>query len=526
MEVTGFVSKIAIFKKPPNISIEKLNLQSNDATIMYDTVFTNPSVGICKKFKYTEMKEYFNNYQKLLNQIFENDEEVKIGNIEVKFNTHTYDNFIEKIKEVSNEISKNISEAGSLSQLSKLAETALSKFNTMKDYFPVKFENKTETPKETISCLDQFSEFLNKSELLLKEVEIPKDIIDADEEFVISKDSLFQRILKTAKRFAKNPKPSISGDTTLYDEEEFRRSCKNPEKLIIPTLFYNGNDIYLNINHLTAKFGPFYKGTPYSDLKFRIINLTKQEIKCIFHQDNEIIDLQFENVEGFFYLVFPISKIEFDYNEDSEIVFTGKISFYSNDSEEPFKEISYDVSLMFLSPNIFLKLEEQSFAIKDGEAQILPYYAISHSNINIRAIPYFRQLKMFELSDNTAKKPRLSVSSDSSNDIGLVLPYKNIDEEHLSIQLDFGLTADTPVPIPINIDLSDPYFNVLMFDDDIKDFNSYPNITVSNLWREVYILISYINLSDKRISPIITFDKMNSENFEIRLNKPIVFEPF
>ena len=87
--------------------------------------------------------------------------------------------------------------------------------------------------------------------------------------------------------------------------DEFVRTCKNLDKLIIPTFFLTENDIVLNINHLSVKLGPFYKGTFYSDLKFRIINLTNNEIKCVFHQNDQIIDLKYENTDGFFYIVFP-----------------------------------------------------------------------------------------------------------------------------------------------------------------------------------------------------------------------------
>ena len=70
------------------------------------------------------------------------------------------------------------------------------KIEEIENYFPVKFVDDTETPKETIASLEQFVNFINQSKASLNEINISDEIINADEQFNIEKDSEFQKILQ------------------------------------------------------------------------------------------------------------------------------------------------------------------------------------------------------------------------------------------------------------------------------------------------------------------------------------------
>ena len=527
--VTGKINNISIMKLPSNLSISDLNIQSNDVEIEYDNVRYDSSAQPRKGFKMKEMLDQFNKYKDLVNQNEESnddDDEAtnnKFGKIEVLFNNKNYDEFVLKITELSKKAKSLIAASGSLKELSKSSNTILTEIKEIECFFPANFVDNTETPKQTNALLEQFINFINQSERDLNQLSIPDEIINADEQIIINKNSEFNQILGKAKRFAKKPTPVISDETTQYEVKEI--NCKEPEKLIIPTIFIDGTDYCLNITRIYANLGPFYKGCPYTQLKFRIINLTKQNIRCTFQQDDQITGLSYENANGFFFLVFPIDKIAFDYNEDSELKFTGTISFYEMNSETAFKEVPYDISMYFLSPNIYLNIKNQSFAIKDGEAQILPYYAVQNSNLELKVTPYFRQLKFVELPENTAKKPQQP--STVNNNITLTLPTRNKEEHHLSIQLDFGLSNNMTIPLSLNVDLYDEQFSALMYDDRDKRFVQNNAIaTIGNLWRDIYILVSYYNPKSTAVDAVLSFQYNSTRNFEISKPKPISFQPY
>lgn len=519
-EVMGQLKTISIMKLPPNTSKERMNLQSKDVDFYFYQVFTDPTAEPIDSFKGTDMENDYNYYCDLLKE-----SDKQFGKIKVNFHNHSFEEFKEQIKELG---IKDYKEDQSLKCLSTSSKKLLDNLAKIENYFPISFENQIEIPTETTACLDQFKNFMNQTIHDLSNVNIPHELIDAEDQIVINKKSEFQKILSNVQIFAKKTKPDFDEGTTPYSANEFI-IIKSFDKLAMPTIFIDENDKYiLNINHLSAKFGPYMKGVLYSKLKIKIINLTKHQIECKYFQDNSIIDLEYENENGFFNLVFPIEKVVFDYNDDTMLNFSGRIEFYEKNSTVSFKEMTYDISLYFVSPKIYFNIQKYSFAIKDGEAQILPFYSIQGSHISICAIPRPLQVKLIELPNNTLSQPKtIKDYNNKKNNVLLSLPMINEQYNHLEMQIDFGLSNTLPAPITCKLDLETNDIFVAMYCDKRKDFSVInPFVTVGNMWRELYILIDYFNPNDHPIKPIFSFKNLISEDFEIKQFDDVTLEPY
>lgn len=460
-------------------------------------------------------KEDFNkyNYEKITEEI---------GQAKVFFGSKNVDDLIDELKKLFEKY-KSFDE-NDFYDKGYILDNIRNDIQSFEIFEPIGFQNeKVEKPHSTIELISEKLTTVitsSKKNLFTSNFELFNEDFKQKYNFINDSKGIFQRILTQSSRFLikfdKSKIPNIDMD-----------QLKASYSLLVPSIFKKRNDIKVTIKEIKINIENLLFGVDVTPLQIKLCNYTNEHIICQFKQDDEKLPLpNYRNETGYVIIEIPVESIctsIFNAKKDEMkkglndienlFVFEGMIFLNTRDNPDSMSQIKYSISLHYISFISFIKItNNHSFAIKNGEAKIVPFIAgpntkISFEKFTNRGIDSINMANSIqELNDNKALKPNFNNEKIDNRTCKIEFSFANStqDTSFLSMNYEFCLSKNNAIPVELKIDTFPRNNNLYLavYSDDDADFKeSDERITIGNISRKVYFFIGYLNIGNEPISP-------------------------
>lgn len=505
------------------------NITVSNATIsFYQFRYNSSFEPYSKKYTIQECRKKMDELQKSLDEIRNYHNEFQaLGNVSVFFGeTNTLEQFKQQLGKIDSDFTKsNI--AASFERINRTNDIIIKDFIDLTSYFPIHFIVKNQSPSSTLEAIEGFKEFLAQSIETLKTMKVSDDLVDIEKQ-VNEPVSEFSRLRETVRQFRIDSNPTNSSQIIKITYKDSDLKDLNSRDLILPTIFKSEDRFCVNITTIRITAGPYYKGVDKTPFEFKLSNLTNENIRCVFNDFGSPISLEYHNDIKLraLTLQIPIDKIVFNDDYQTDLLFSGKIEFYSeSELSQPFKEIPYNIVLKYYLPEVTFSMKNHYFSVEHGKASIIPFWAIDKSPIDICLSQPISPFYIRSLPRNEAIQPKSQGKQDRS--ITLQLSDES-DQSHLHMDIHFGSIMNKPISISTEMDIHKPQSGIYLFDENEKYFQSSAaknktDISIGNIWRPFYIFIDYYNVSSEIITPFLSLTK--SPLYEYRIKECPSFQP-
>lgn len=498
----------------------------------------DPQFQPIKTFKLSIMESSYNSFVPIFKKIEEKTSlsdlsKFKIDHDEVVLNDdQDIGMYVENLNDVKNRWTDEFKEKLELNKYPSIFERMNSDIATIRSYYPPKFKNgRFRQPVETMATMKKLMSFLTsvESQLTKAKEELSNDLLEKDLIFN-DKKSEFNQIQDKIKNIQIFPQINLSKNTK-YDFKSKNGEKILSEDLLAPSITSSNdkNKPFINIKEINLNIGPLMSGIHTTPLRFRMVNFVSRKFDCLpVPNDPNLPIPTIESKTGFFIISIPVEELNVSLDKEKDILFEGDLHFRFEEENKDFATIHYNINLHFTPPTIFLHLQDQKFAVKDGKAKIADFYCCEGSQIVLSTVENTANrstkfaVQIVEQIDNTAPRPLISLLPSKAT---LTIPSKNEKEDLFSSCLNIVFSSKLSASLYFRTKIEDSSFCFALFSDTHKDFvtdNAVINFGI--LQRDVYFILSWLNPNNTAVQPKINLNIRNEQ--KINVSMKTFFHPF